>query len=42
MTQKAVGRFLLTYDNPNPSPNPNLNSKPNTEIRKKKLKKHVN
>ena len=23
MTQKAVGIFLLTYDNPNPNPNPN-------------------
>ena len=23
MTQKAVGRFLWTYDNPNPNPKPN-------------------
>ena len=31
MTQKAFGRFLLTYDNPYSNPHPN----PNTEKRKK-------
>ena len=36
MTQKALGRFLWTYDNPNPNPNPN------TEKVKFFLKKQVN
>ena len=34
MTQKAVGRFLWTYENPNPNANPSLNPNPNTEKRK--------
>ena len=41
MTQKAVGRFLWTQENPNPNPNanPSLNPNPNTEKRKKYFKK---
>ena len=34
MTQKAVGRFLWTYENPNLNANPSLNPNPNTEKRK--------
>ena len=36
MTQKAVDRFLWTYDNPNPNPNPN------TEKRYNLKKNHLN
>ena len=31
MTQKALGRFLWTYDSPYPNPNPNSNPIPNKE-----------
>ena len=38
MTQKAVGRFLWTYDNPNPNLNSNPSPNPKTEKREKSFK----